>query len=164
MLEAEGGINLRRIVNKSFEGKMRQASEEQIDYYNKLKNYLLSFRRVNSRMSWFFDSFNIGREKVVRLGFRGQTLVAYLALNPADYADTKYFPHDMSDKKKFENTPMMIKVKSERGVKFAKELFDVICHDLKPRRNFIPQTYEFEYKTDEELIELGLAQESFVNL
>ncbi|MDY6367399.1 MAG: hypothetical protein SPL13_02645, partial [Clostridia bacterium] len=75
---------LRRVVTKSFEGKLRQAKKEQIEFYNELKNYLLSFKRVNSRLSWSCDSFNIGREKAVKIGFRGQTMVAYLALNPND--------------------------------------------------------------------------------
>ena len=154
----------RRVVTKSFEGKMRQASKEQVAFYNELKNYLLSFKRVNSRLSWNCDSFNIGREKAVKIGFRGQTMVAYFALDPADYADTKYYPHDMSDKKKFEETPMMVKIKSERGVKFAKELIDVICSDLVPKKDFVPEVYSFSHMSDKTLIEKGLAKESFVNL
>ncbi len=156
--------SLRRVVQKSFIGKLSQASKEQKEFYNELKNYILAYKRINSRISWNFDSFNIGRDKVVRIAFRGLTMVAYLALNPEDYADTKYYPHDMGDKKKFEDTPMMVKIKSERGVKFAKELIDIICKDLPAKKNFEPEVYKFPYMSDKKLIENGLAKETFVKL
>lgn len=161
---ADTEVALRRVVQKSFVGKLSQASKEQKEYYNELKNYILAFKRVNSRISWNFDSFNIGRNKVVRIAFRGLTMVAYFALNPEDYADTKYYPHDMGDKKKFEDTPMMVKIKSERGVKFAKELIDIICKDLPAKKDFVPENYDFVEMSDENLIANGLAKETFVKL
>ena len=154
----------RKVTQKSFTGKMSQATKEQVGYYNELKNYLLSFKRVNSRVSWNYDSFNIGREQAVKIAFRGQTMVAYFALDPAKYVDTKYYPHDLGDKKKFEETPMMVKVKSERGVKFAKELINVVCTGLKPVKNFTPVTYKFTRMSDKKLIENGLAKQVFVKI
>ena len=123
---------------------------------------MLSFKHINSRISWHFDSFNIGREKAVKIAFRGQTMVAFFALNPADYEGTKYFPKDMGDKRRFAETPMMIKVRSERGVKFAKELIDVVFKDLQPKKNFQPETYDFPYMSDKKLIENNLAKEVYI--
>ena len=54
----------------------------------------------------------------------------FIALNPSEYIDTKYSPKDMSDVKKYEDTPMLVKIKSLRGVKFAKELIDALCSKL----------------------------------
>ena len=162
--EAEPVKKVRRVVTKSFEGKMRQATKDQIAFYNDLKNYMLSFKRVGSRLSWNCDSFNIGRNKAVKIAFRGQTLVCYLALDPKKYEGSKYYPHDLSDKKKFVETPMMIKIKSERGVKFAKELIDEIFAGLSQKKDFVPETYKFARMTDKKLIESGLAKESFVTL
>ena len=150
--------SFRKIIQKSFMGKMSQATKEQVGYYNELKNYLLSYKRVNSRISWYFDSFNIGREKAVKIAFRGQTMVAYFALDPAKYADTKYYPHDMGDKKKFEETPMMVKIKSDRGVKYAKELIDVVCEGLPRKKDFSPVVYKFTRMSDKKLLEVGLAK------
>ena len=87
---------------------------------------MLSFKRVRSSISWNLDTFFIGRKAVAKIGFRGKTLVMFCALDPDEYANTKYYPKDVSGVKKYEATPMMIKVKSERGVKFAKELIDVM--------------------------------------
>ncbi len=160
---ADADMTKRKSIQKSFSGKMSQATKEQKEYYNELKNYMLSFKRVSSRVSWNFDSFNIGREKAVKIAFRGQTMVAFFALNPKDYEDTKYFPHDMGDKKKFEDTPMMVKVKSERGVKFAKELIDVVFAELQPKKNFEPEVYKFPYMSDRKLVENGLAKQVYIS-
>lgn len=154
----------RKVLLKSFEAKLSQATQEQKEYYAELKNYLLSFKRTNSRMSWSYDSFNVGRNVVCRLAFRGQTMVAYFALDPKDYVDSKYFGHDMNEKKKFEKTPLMVKVKSARGVKFAKELINVVCEGLAPKKNFVAETYDFPYLSDKKLMEKGLIKETFVNI
>ncbi|GEM_PF-6937421 len=154
----------RKVIQKSFVGKMSQATKEQKEFYNDIKNHLLSYNRVNSRVSWHFDSFNIGRQKAVKIAFRGKTMVAYLALDPKKYAGTKYYPHDMSKKKKFADTPMMIKIKSERGVKFAKELIDAVCEGLPAKKNFVAATYKFPAMSDKKLIENGLAKAVYVKI
>ena len=156
--------NSRKVIQKSFVGKMSQATKEQKEFYNDIKNHLLSFDRVNSRVSWHFDSFNIGRQKAVKIAFRGKTIVAYLALDPKKYANTKYYPHDMSKKKKFADTPMMIKIKSARGVKFAKELIDTVCEGLPAKKNFVAATYKFPAMSDKKLVENGMAKTVYVKI
>ena len=148
----------RKSIKKSFTGKLAQATKEQKGFYGELKNYMLSFKRVNSRVSWNYDSFNIGRNKVVKIAFRGQTMCVFFALNPKDYKDTKYYPRDMGNKRKFADTPMMVKVKSQRGVKFAKELMAEVCKDLAPKKNFVPENYDLPYMSDIKLVENGLAK------
>ena len=160
----KGARTTRKSVQKSFSGKMSQATKEQKAYYNELKNYMLSFKRVNSRVSWNYDSFNIGRDKAVKIAFRGQTLVAFFALNPKDYQNTKYYPRDMSSKRRFADTPMMVKVKSQRGVKFAKELMAEVCKGLDPKKNFVEEKYSFPYMSNKKLVENGLAKETTVTV
>lgn len=160
----ENASATRKSIQKSFAGKMAQATKEQKAYYNELKNYMLSFKHVNSRVSWNYDSFNIGRKKAVKIAFRGQTLSVFFALNPKDYQNTKYYPHDMGDKRKFADTPMMIKVKSSRGVKFAKELMNEVCAELDAKKNFTPAKYDFPYMSDRKLVENGLAKEITVTV
>ena len=162
--EAKSDAISRKVIQKSFVGKMSQATKEQKEFYNDIKNHLLSFDRVNSRVSWNFDSFNIGRQKAVKIAFRGKTMVAYLALDPKEYANTKYYPHDMSKKKKFADTPMMIKIKSARGVKFAKELIDAVCEGLPAKKNFVAATYKFPAMSDKKLVENGMAKTIYVKI
>lgn len=148
----------KKFISKSFIGKMHQTDKTIQGYYGELKNYMLSFKRVRSSVSWNLDSFFIGRKAVAKIGFRGKTLVMFCALDPDEYANTKYYPKDVSGVKKYEATPMMIKVKSERGVKFAKELIDVMFKGLTPIADFKPQKYNFARRTDKQLLENELAK------
>ena len=93
-------------------------------------------------------------------------MVMYFALNPKDYVNSKYFPRDLSSKKRFEDTPLMIKIKSQRGVKFATELVDALAKEfeLQKKADFVPETYKFAYMSDGKLLELGKAQTTYVEL
>lgn len=148
----------KKFISKSFIGKMHQTDKTIQGYYGELKNYMLSFKRVRSSVSWNLDTFFIGRKAVAKIGFRGKTLVMFCALDPDEYANTKYYPKDVSGVKKYEATPMMIKVKSERGIKFAKELIDVMFKGLTPIADFKPQKYNFARRTDKQLLENELAK------
>ena len=52
----------------------------------------------------------------------GITLKLFLALNPTDFDTNVYFHKDMSQNKAYEETPLMIKLRSKRSVKKAIEL------------------------------------------
>ena len=54
--------------------------------------------------------------------FRGKTLCIAFALNPADYAETKYRGEDMSAVKRYVNTPMLLRLTSERRLGYAQYL------------------------------------------
>ena len=145
-------------INRSFTGKLMQLDDKQKQIYADLKNYLLSFKKVNSRVSWTFDAFNCGRDQIAKLAVRGKTLVIFLALNPDDYIETKYFAQNKGNLKKFEETPAMFKVKSDRGFKFAIELIDEVMKGKDKNPNFVPGEYFQPYNDDKALVELGLAK------
>ena len=115
-------------------------------------------------MSWNYDSFNLGREKKIKIAVRGKTLVIFFALDIDAYAESKYYPHFMGGVKKFEETPMMIKVKSDRGVSHAKELIDAVLEGVDLKKDFVPEDYTRPYKNDEELIKEGLAKVVTINI
>ena len=74
---------------RSFASRMIQASDHTKEYYDTVKNKLLSYKNVKARSSWSFESFNRGRVKLAKLNVRGKTLVMYIAIDPASLADTK---------------------------------------------------------------------------
>ena len=115
-----GGAFIR--YNRAFIAKMSLAEDRLKAYYNVLKNALLSYRGVKSRLSWCFDSFNCGRHQLAKINVRGGGLIVYLALDSAAYAGTKYRFRDVGFKKKFVDVPMQIKVRSRRGLRYALEL------------------------------------------
>lgn len=148
----------RTSVKKSFVAKMHQGSEDNKRFYNELKNYIMENRKVSSRVSFSYDTFSSSRLPKIRLAVKGKTLVAFFALNPALYDDKKYFGHDLGDTKKYEETPLMIKVKSERSLKRAKELIDTVLDGFKKKKDFTAVKYKFPYKSDKQLIKEGLAK------
>ncbi len=160
--ETAVSVSKRPSIKKSFFGKLSQGTVEQKQYYNAIKNALLSYKRVNSRISWNYDAFNLGREKKAKIAFSGKTLVVYFALDAKDYEGTKFYPHDKKDIKKYEETPMMIKVKSERGKKHALELIDILLYGLPKRKDYKEEEFSIKYMSDKKLIEEGLAKKVMI--
>ncbi len=107
---------------KSYMARLIQSEDALKDCYSTVKNELLSYKKVKSRVSWSTESFNLGRVKCAKLAIRGKSLWLYLNLDPKDYVDTKYRFTDNSDKSKYKDVPFAFKVKSARSLKYAKEL------------------------------------------
>ena len=143
-------------IKRHFFAKVSHLEEEKKAYYNELKNYILQYKKISARASWNYETFSYRRAPKVRLAVRGKTLVAFFALDPKAYENTKYFPKDMGGTKKFEETPMMVKVQSERGLKFAKELVDIVLADLEKNENYEAVDYTIPYKSDKQLYEEDL--------
>lgn len=150
-------------LKRSYECKLRQADDEIKYYYSEIKNEMLAYARVKSGMSWNGDRFNLGRDTIAKININGKTLCLYLALNPDEYSITKYHHKYVGDIKAYESTPMMVKVKSNMGLKKAVQLiFEMMEHLKAQRKHRTPVDYvaEFPYKSDEELIAEGLIKAS----
>lgn len=142
----------------SFTARLHKAPSEIAAYYTQIKNAFLQYRRVKSRVSWGCDTINCGREPLAKIVMAQKAMYVYLALDPKDYEDSKYFFKDFSDKKRFEKTPMRIKVRSERGLRYVVELLEkfVQKYELRPLKNFVEADYALPDKSFDELLELGL--------
>ena len=143
---------------RSFASRMIQASDHTKEYYDTVKNKLLSYKNVKARSSWSFESFNRGRVKLAKLNVRGKTLVMYIAIDPVSLADTKYHVRDMSEKAKYAAVPTMIRVKSPRGAKYACELIERLMEDkeIPVNPNYREVKSDLAYRSNEDLIEEGL--------
>ncbi len=141
----------------SFASRLIQAEPIVKEYYSTVKNQLLFYKGVKARTSWNFESFKKGRVQCAKLNVKGATLFVYLALDPKEYNVSKYYFTDVSDKPKLSDVPMMLKVKSERSLKYALELIDKMMERAEielvggPARNYCPP-----YETTEALIEKDL--------
>ena len=85
----------------------------------------------------------------------------YLALDPAELADTKYGIEDVSSKKKYASVPVLLKIKGDRKFKYALELIDKMCAEkmeLPKRANAEDVDYRSNFKTTEELVEAGIVK------
>ena len=126
--DGQGNIFQIRFI-KSFEAKLIQAPEETKKYHEELKNYVLTYRKTTSRVSWHYDSINSGRNPVLKFAIRGKTLGVYLPLNPDEYAETKYKVEKI-ESKRFEDVPCLYRIKNDRRLGYAKDLIDTVCEKL----------------------------------
>ncbi len=153
-LAALGPVEIR--YRRSFLSRYIQTEPEIQDYYTDIKNLLLSYEGVKSKTSWAYESFKKGRTHIARIDVKGKTLYLYLALDPAEFADSKYFFNDVSDK--CEEMPLLMKVKSERGRNHALQLIEILMEKLGIVRNEESEhvDYHMPYETTEALIEKKL--------
>lgn len=158
IVDAATGLKIVVHYRRSFMSRLIQSREKLQDYYTGLKNVLLSFEGVKSRVSWNYDSFNRGRKQLAKMNIRGKSLMLYLALDPKEFTDSKYFFTDVSDKLKFSKVPMRIKIRSGRGFKYGVELIEQMMAQLGIERQEIyhPQDFHMPYETTQQLIDRGL--------
>ncbi len=142
--------------NRSFTAKLIQASDEVKERYSALKTALSEYG-AKSRMSWANESFYTGRVTVAKLAIRGKTLSLYLALNPVEYEETKYVFENAGDVKKYAQVPMRMKIRSNRSVKWAKELIAEMMTKLGKEKTEIEEiVFDSPFKPTEDLVHEGL--------
>ena len=128
-IEEETGLAIVARYKWTFMARLIQAPDEIKGFYSDLKNQLLSYNKVSSRVSSSYDSINLGRKGIAKFNVRGKTLYLYLALDPAQFDGTKYNVI-ASTSKKYEAVPCLYKIKSERKFKWAKQLVDILAQQL----------------------------------
>ena len=69
------------LYDRSFKARVMQADDQLKEFYDLLKNKLLSYKGVKSRFSWSGESFRIGRKLYAVLAVKGKTLNLYLAIH-----------------------------------------------------------------------------------
>lgn len=146
--------------DRSLTAKICQLKNETKEWYTQLKNELLSYERVKSRMSWRRESFRIGRMTFARLTVRGKTLCLLLAVEPDGYSGTKYTVEDVSNVDSTADTPTLYRIKSERRLKYAKEMIAGVMKELKCYKNSHYEASDFfmPYEGDMALMQRGLVK------
>ena len=150
-------INIR--YSRSIQANVIQAEDKVKNYYSELKNHILSYKGVKSRFSWKFDSYNKGREQLFKIKVRGKTVCLYCALNPEEFDKSRYH-HEAVDAKMLADVPMLVKVKSDLGLKKAKELVDIVMakHEIvvNPKAVSVDYVNEYPYEETDALVQRGL--------
>ena len=154
-----GGIKVVFRYQYSFMARLIQSSEEVQRRYGEIRDYIASYSKVKSNLSWKQVRVYKGRRTLAMLLFKGKKLCIALALDPKAYEDTKYHVIDLSEIKRFEKTPVLLKLTSPRKVKYAKELLGVIFGEEQlVQGEVVPSEYRLPYQTTEELINNNLVK------
>jgi len=106
----------------SFQAKVK-ASEADIRHkYYELRDYIVSYG-IHNRISIPGDTFSAHRERYVFITLSGKHLKVSYSLDPKDYANGT-IPVDENKAKKFEDLPLIFKVRSDLSLRRAKALVD----------------------------------------
>ncbi len=161
-IDEETGWYIVAHYRKSFEAKLIQASLPIKKYYSEIKNALLSYEDTKDRISWNGNTYTNNRTPVAKINIGPKKLDLYLALDPSSLEDSVYHGRDVSDKKKYADTPFLFRVKSPRRLTLALELVRRTCEEmgLSPI-DIEPVSYEKLYpiESNEDLIRRGLIRE-----
>lgn len=146
--------------SRSFVAKLCQLKDETKEWYSQLKNDLLSYERVKTRLSWRKETFRIGRMTVARIAIRGKTLCLMIAVEPAGYSGTKYSVEDVSNVAATSDTPTLYRIKSERKLKYAKEMIAGLMKEIKIYKDprYEGKDYFLPYEGDMSLMHRGLVK------
>ena len=141
--------------SKSFKAKLIQSDDKNKEYYSELKNWLLSFDGVKSRISWKWEAFRCGRKTLAKLRMRRKTLSIVLALDPSQFEETKYHVESIEDIALYVDTPCLYHIKNDRRLKYAKELITRLMQEngIKQKEELQPIDYapQFPYETTDAL-------------
>ena len=155
--DSKGNIFEIRYI-KSFTAKLSQAEDVTKDYYHILKNYVLSYKKTNSRVSWHYDSINVGRELILKFAIRGKTLCLYYALDTSAL-DDKYKVEEAKGKK-FIGVPCLYRIKNDRRCEYAKELIDLLMEKLGVEKGKeLNDEYRIPFEDSKTLLAKGLIKE-----
>ncbi len=121
-----GKLRLKVRYDRSFTAKLIQSDDILKSRYSELKCELMRYA-IKPRMSWSTESFYKGRVTYAKFAIRGKTLSLYLALSPQEFENTKYKYEDAGGIVKYAKTPMRLKLRSERSVRWAKELIALLA-------------------------------------
>ncbi len=159
-----GSTQFKVRYNRSFTAKLIQSDDVLKARYSELKNELMRYT-LKPRMSWSCESHYKGRVTYAKFAIRGKTLSLYLSLNPSEYVDTKYKFEDCGEVVKYAKTPMRLKLRSNRSVRWAKELIAQLAEKCslvkieKQEENFCPEYEETTPLVNRKLIKLYYAGE-----
>ena len=160
--DSKGNVYETRYV-KSFLAKLSQADDDTKAYYNELKNFALSYKDVYSRVSWHFDSINVGKKQLLKLGIRRRNFVLYLSLD-ASKLGKKYKVEEI-DSLKYESVSTMYRVNNETTLKYAKELIDRIMRKAHAEKvEELNKDYSLPYEERDALFKKGLIRQVKIKL
>lgn len=138
---------------KSFTAKLLLADRSVKDYYALIVGEILSYDKTRARNGWGGVAFTAGKNAFARVEIKGKTLYVYLAGEAEDCSSLKYKAAAVGDKKKYEKTPSVLKIKSEGAAKNVVKQIEKLA-----------ERFSLTKKTDGETIPFVIKPESFDNL
>lgn len=147
---------------RSYYSRLVQSEDALKEKYITIKEELLSYKKVKARISWGAETLSIGRLKLAKFTVHGKSLWLNLRSFPEDFTPGKYSIVDCSGKKKFEEVPVGVKIKSDRSMKLALRLVDDMMRRLEiPKSGKAQEKLSLPFEDTATLIEKGYIKENY---
>ena len=159
MVETKTLFNFVAKYKKSFLAKLSLSGDETIGFYSQIKNELLSYQKVHSRISWGYETFRIGRKLVAILAVRGKTLKLYTPLDPMQFEGTKVRVLNVKTTKKYSSVPSLLKIKNNRNLAYAFGIVREVANELglvRKENEYVDYGSTLEHRELNALIKAGL--------
>lgn len=125
--DRDGQAVVHNLDNVSFRVQINNLSEKHHSYYEKIKNELLAYDNVISRIYVAKECFYIGTDTVAKFNLVDNELYLYIKINPADNGREVLFRmpnHIVNDN----NVSTLLIVNSEKVCKHAIDLIHLLMN------------------------------------
>lgn len=135
------------IISKSFVDELFKASPIIKQYYSEMKNELLSYVGISSKIKRDYETFYLDNAPIARMNIEEGRLFAYYALDPSMYKKEEYKHQDVGKKKEFGAVPLKLCVNSLESLRHAKMFVRIIRkrENIKSVSNFVRMDYAKVY-------------------
>lgn len=144
------------LIEMSFVDELFKSSYGTKQLYSEIKNELLSYEGVVSKIKRDFETFYLNNIPIAKLDVVKGTLIAYFALDPNQYKKEEYKHVDVSKEKEFASVPLKLTVKTLESLRHAKMFVRIIRkrEGIKSVSNFIRTDYVDIYTAKENTFSL----------
>ncbi len=143
---AAADLKIKDRAPRDFTTKLMRADNLTKARYSAVKNELLRYG-MKPRISTAYESWYIGRVTYAKFAIRGKTLTLFMALDPAEFEGTKYNFRNVGNVNKYETVPMRVNLKSDRSVRWVKELLSVLAEKKEwARTDRVEEDYRYVKK------------------
>lgn len=143
---------------KSFQARLIESTDELKNYYCQIANHVLAYR-LKGRVSWGYLSFNKGKDPFCKFNVEMKTLCVYFALNYKEFKESEEYNVEKAKTKKFEKTPVMMRITSNKSLKSAMDLIDLMAERVELKKGSavnVEKIEKYPLDTKENLIARGL--------
>lgn len=126
-----------------FREKLMTLDGNKRNRYNKVRNRLMSYKKIKQKFSKTVDTYRYAGELVAKISILGSTLRLHLALDPDSYDVNKYHHIDLSSKQKYIFVPFTLKLKGPKSVELAIQLIDELMKgfEIPQDKKYVDQDY-----------------------
>lgn len=140
----------------SFMAKLIQGEGLVQDFYTDIKNELLAYKGMKSRISWDNETFVLDGKALAKVNINNNALELYYALSPKDYEDTRFIYKDASSDPKYKQTPLKVTIRRYNDMQQALEIIEDLADTFELLRGpDLYEDYHYEYETTNELVSDG---------